>query len=108
MRDLTPEQAHEFLSTTPQALMVDVRSFAEFWFVGHPVGAVNVSWSDERWSVNEQFVNEVQEFAKFDQPLVLICRSGKRSEPAQKFMQNSGFTNVRNVVGGMLAYRELN
>jgi rhodanese-related sulfurtransferase len=100
MRDLTPEQAHEFLSSTPQALLVDVRSFAEFWFVGHPVGAVNVSWSDERWSINEQFVDEVQEFAKFDQPLVLICRSGKRSRDAMRVLADAGYSDLAQVLYG--------
>jgi rhodanese-related sulfurtransferase len=42
-----------------------------------------------------------------DQEVLVHCRSGKRSETAQRYMENQGFTNVRNVIGGMLAYREL-
>ena len=42
-----------------------------------------------------------------DQEVLVLCRSGKRSETAQKFLQSQGFTNVRNVIGGMLAYNEL-
>lgn len=43
-----------------------------------------------------------------DEEVLVHCRSGKRSETAQRFMQSQGFTNVRNVIGGILAYRELN
>jgi rhodanese-related sulfurtransferase len=42
-----------------------------------------------------------------DEEILVHCRSGKRSETAQRFMQSQGFTNVRNVIGGILAYREL-
>ncbi len=41
------------------------------------------------------------------QEILIHCRSGKRSETAQRFLQSQGFSNVRNVIGGMLAYREL-
>ena len=42
-----------------------------------------------------------------DQEVLIHCRSGKRSEMAQKYLQSQGFVNVRNVIGGMLAYNEL-
>lgn len=42
-----------------------------------------------------------------DQEVIVHCRSGKRSESAQKFLQSQGFTNVRNLIGGVLAWNEL-
>ena len=42
-----------------------------------------------------------------EEEILVHCRSGKRSETAQRFMQSQGFTNVRNVIGGILAYNEL-
>ena len=42
-----------------------------------------------------------------DQEVLVHCRSGKRSETAQRYLQSQGFINVRNVIGGMVAYREL-
>lgn len=41
-----------------------------------------------------------------DAEIVVHCRSGKRSGVAQKFMQQAGFKNVRNLTGGVLAWRE--
>lgn len=42
-----------------------------------------------------------------DEEIVIHCRSGKRSASAQQFLIQNGFKNVRNVVGGILAYNEL-
>ncbi|KAA0991469.1 rhodanese-like domain-containing protein [Dyadobacter aurulentus] len=39
--------------------------------------------------------------------IIIHCRSGARSGKAAKFLESQGFSNVRNVLGGILAYREL-
>ena len=44
---------------------------------------------------------------KEDEEIIIHCRSGKRSAAAQRFLQQQGFTNVRNLTGGMLAYQQL-
>ena len=41
-----------------------------------------------------------------DQEIVVYCRSGKRSDTAKNFLLQSGFSNVRNLLGGMLAWQE--
>jgi rhodanese-related sulfurtransferase len=41
-----------------------------------------------------------------DAEIILYCRSGGRSGQAQRFMQQQGFTNVRNLTGGMLAWQD--
>jgi len=52
-----------------------------------------------------QRIHEIEHLK--NEEILVHCRSGKRSETAQRYMQSQGFTNVRNVIGGMLAYREL-
>jgi rhodanese-related sulfurtransferase len=42
-----------------------------------------------------------------DSEVIVHCRSGARSARAKAFMEGQGFTNVRNVLGGILAYNEL-
>ncbi len=42
-----------------------------------------------------------------DEEIIIHCRSGARSGKAQAFLEAQGFSNVRNVVGGILAYRQL-
>ena len=40
-----------------------------------------------------------------DEEIIVQCRSGSRSAMAQQVLEENGFTNVRNLVGGILAYR---
>jgi rhodanese-related sulfurtransferase len=42
-----------------------------------------------------------------DQEVVVHCRSGARSANAKAFLETQGFANVRNVIGGILAYNKL-
>jgi rhodanese-related sulfurtransferase len=42
-----------------------------------------------------------------DSEIIIHCRSGARSGKAVNFLESRGFTNARNVVGGILAFREL-
>jgi rhodanese-related sulfurtransferase len=41
-----------------------------------------------------------------DQEVILYCRSGNRSGQAAMILESMGFTNVINVTGGMLSWRE--
>lgn len=42
-----------------------------------------------------------------DQEVIVHCRSGARSGRAKAFMEGQGFINVRNVLGGIMAYGQL-
>ena len=41
-----------------------------------------------------------------NEELVVYCRSGNRSGQACMILETMGFTNVNNLVGGMLKWRE--
>ena len=41
-----------------------------------------------------------------DQEILIHCRSGARSGRAKEYLTSEGYTNVRNVLGGMLAWQE--
>lgn len=107
---LSPTQAFEFLKENKTGVLIDVRCSMEFLFVGHPIGSVHVAWIDEPdWVVNTDFVTEVRKVMlggigvgehDSDAPVVLICRSGKRSLEAGKLLLNNGFAAVYNVTEG--------
>jgi len=41
-----------------------------------------------------------------DEEIVAYCRSGNRSGIAAQFLEHVGFKNVKNLVGGMIAWRQ--
>lgn len=108
--ELTPEQAQKMVQEDPRAVLVDIRSSMEFLFVGHPVGSVHVAWIDEPdWTVNPHFVTDIRKLVlggaicTLDDgcaPVILICRSGKRSLEAGTLLLNEGFTRVFHVGEG--------
>jgi rhodanese-related sulfurtransferase len=42
-----------------------------------------------------------------NEEIFIHCRSGARSGRAKQYLNSQGFNNVHNVLGGMLAFREL-
>ncbi len=116
LRHLTPQQAYEMLNNDPRAVLVDIRSSMEFLFVGHPVGAVHIAWIDEPdWDINPDFSREIKQLmlgglAKGDEineaPIILICRSGKRSREAGEHLIDQGLSNVYHIDEGFEGERD--
>ena len=107
---LSPEEALQMLQEHPQAVLVDIRSSMEFLFVGHPKGALHVPWIEEPdWVVNPDFATEIRKLllggAICDAgnpcaPVILICRSGKRSLDAGRALIENGLKAVYHVSEG--------
>ena len=107
---LTPQQTLQMLEDDTRAVLVDIRSSMEFLFVGHPKGAVHVPWIDEPdWTINPHFVTDIRKLllggavCTIDEgcaPVILICRSGKRSLEAGKALLEAGFLRVFHVEEG--------
>ncbi|MFA7666290.1 MAG: rhodanese-like domain-containing protein [Burkholderiaceae bacterium] len=103
MKHLLPREAHEFVQDNPEALFIDCRSDPEYFFVGHALGAMHVAWYDAPdWDLNPEFVTQVKKLAghSLNRPIVLICRSGKRSVEAAEALETAGFSDVSNVLHG--------
>ena len=101
MKHLTPKQAFDFLKSSPEAVVRDVRSEIEHMFVGHPEGSMLVPWIDgPDWDINPAFVAQVKKAASVNRPVVLICRSGKRSIDAGNALENAGLKEIYNVLHG--------
>jgi rhodanese-related sulfurtransferase len=101
MQHLTPTQAYEFLQANPEAVFIDVRSEIEFLFVGHPDNSILIPWYDgPDWEINPDFVAHSKKAASMNRPVVLICRSGRRSIEAGQALEQAGMTQVYNVLNG--------
>ncbi len=101
---LTPKQAWQLHLDDARTMLVDIRSTMEFLFVGHPSSALHVAWIDEpEWTVDPNFVTDVRKVMLGGAtthgdiggaPVILICRSGKRSIDAGTALREAGFSNV--------------
>lgn len=103
MRNLLPKAAWALIQQEPDALFVDVRMEIEALYVGRPPGVHIIAWYEypDLTPHPAEFVRLVtQESAHKDRPVVLICRSGKRTIDAALALEAAGFTDVVNVVHG--------
>jgi len=108
LKTITALEAWKICQQDPRSLLIDVRSSMEFLFVGHPKGAVHIPWIDEPdWVINENFVTEIRKLvlgglkeSTNDTPIILICRSGNRSDEAGKLLSDAGIKNVCHIDEG--------
>lgn len=121
--DLTPIQGYDAV-VNEGAYILDVRTEAEFIWVGHPnvSNVVNISWEIEnhgQFILNPSFISDVNEIfgAAKDTHIITMCRSGARSVAAALALEAAGYTNVSNMLKGFegdvhktenLGYRTLN
>ncbi|HET7819148.1 MAG TPA: rhodanese-like domain-containing protein [Bacteroidia bacterium] len=93
--------ANEFaikIQKTENAQYVDVRTPAEYTS-GHIKHFINIDYK------NEGFEKELDKLDK-NKPTFIYCRSGKRSEAANKIMNKLGFKEVYDLQGGILSWQE--
>ena len=91
------------------AILLDVRTPEEHSEI-HPSGCISLPWSfyDENgWRYNPQFLSAVFQQSTQDKPLLLICRSGKRSLQAATYLREAGFTKSYSIIGGTHGHRGL-
>lgn len=108
--DIPADEAWRTLSENPGAVLIDVRTSAEWSFVGIPdlssVGrdALLIEWQAyPDMAINRTFVDDVVATlgdVDKDIPVLLLCRSGARSRSAAIALTRAGFRHSYNVVGG--------
>jgi len=108
IKTISSLEAWNLCQQESRTLLIDVRSSMEYLFVGHPKGAIHIPWIDEPdWVVNVNFATEVRKLAlgglndsANDVSIILICRSGNRSDEAGKVLVESGMRNVCHIDEG--------
>lgn len=106
--DLTPTDAFRLLADDPQAVLVDVRTRAEWAYVGLPdltgLGKEvhRVEWVSFPDGVpNARFLDELAERGVSpDAAVVFLCRSGVRSVAAAEAATEAGYQRAYNVSEG--------
>jgi len=110
--EVSPVEAWALLESDPKAQLVDVRTTAEWTFVGVPdlsaLGrqVLTIEWSQyPSMGRNGEFETQVASQLKAqgagaDTPIVFICRSGARSLAAAKAMAAKGYSKCLNLSSG--------
>lgn len=95
MQDITVQELHQKLQSGEKFVLIDVREpyeYQEFNLGGEliPLGTLPGRLDD------------LEEHK--DEEIVVYCRSGGRSGTAKYLLQERGFKNVRNLLGGAMAW----
>ncbi|AHM63236.1 rhodanese-like protein [Flammeovirgaceae bacterium 311] len=99
MADITAQELKDRMDKGEQPYILDVREEAEYETEG------NINGQLIPLGLLPHRLNEIN--AGKDDEIIVHCRSGKRSATAQKFLKQQGYTNVRNLEGGILAWKEI-
>ncbi|MEO5608825.1 MAG: rhodanese-like domain-containing protein [Ornithinibacter sp.] len=106
--DVSPQDAYAAVTGDSGALLIDVRTRAEWAYVGVPdlsasgTGVHLVEWTTfPDGAPNAHFVEEVRAAgAQPGSPIYLLCRSGVRSQAAAEALTAAGLGPAYNVLEG--------
>ncbi len=110
--DVTSQEAFDALSSQADAMLVDVRTQAEWTFVGlpdlRPIGKepLLLEWQSFPPSgPNAEFAGAVSDLLikkglAQDAPVYFLCRSGARSQAAAMVLTQAGYTQCFNISDG--------
>lgn len=106
---LTPSEAYEVWQLAPGARLVDVRTRAEWDWVGRIPGAVEIEWvSYPASEPNAHFLQQLKQQVDNEALMMFICRSGVRSHNAASLATQAGFSECYNVLEGFEGDKDAN
>jgi len=98
MKDITVQELKKKIENQEDFFLLDVREQMEY----------------DLFNLNAKLIplgelsNHLKELEEYKNKEVIVhCRSGKRSGVAKTLMVRQGFSNVKNLLGGVLAWIEM-
>ena len=98
MSDINVTELKERLNKGEKLNILDVREVHEYEEFN--IGAQLIPLGDLPERINELEALKNEE-------VIVHCRSGARSNTAKMYLVGEGFTNVRNLIGGMIEWNQL-
>ncbi|MBO7124460.1 MAG: rhodanese-like domain-containing protein [Bacteroidales bacterium] len=95
---ISVEESMQLINNTKKLQIVDVRTPQEFDSIAIQK-AVNIDYKNPSFKDNIQVLDKTK-------PVLVYCRSGKRSLNAMNIMVELGFSEVYNMQGGILAFKK--
>lgn len=106
---LTPAEAYEVWKLAPGAKLVDVRTRAEWDWVGRVPEAVEIEWlTYPGGKPNLSFAQQLQREVDPEALVMFLCRSGGRSDQAARTAAEHGYTEAYNILEGFEGDRDAN
>jgi rhodanese-related sulfurtransferase len=99
LKDISAVEFIERNSDSSSFTLIDVRE--ELEYLTFNVGGENIPLGKLLRDIDDLDYDKEKE-------IIVLCQRGLRSETAKRALINNGFTNVRNLIGGLLAIRKLN
>lgn len=93
--EITPEELKQKLEAKEEIFILDVREPHEYQIANLDGYLIPLGQLPHRMGELDP-----------DAEIVVHCRSGKRSADAVDFLQKQGFSKVRNLAGGILAWSD--
>ena len=86
--------------------VIDIRRASEWQDTGVIKQSNLLTFFDKQGNHNaDKWLSELKKIVKKGDPVIIICRSGKRSGIVSKFLdEQADFTNVYNASGGILSW----
>ena len=98
---LTPKEAYEVWQLAPGAKLVDVRTRAEWDWVGRIPGAIEIEWiSYPSNQPNNDFLSQLKRQVDSESLVMFLCRSGMRSQKAACLATEAGYAECFNILEG--------
>lgn len=95
MKEISVHELKEKIDNQEDFQLIDVRE--DFEYETSNLNAVHISM--------HKIFEEIDKIAK-DKPVIIHCRSGKRSGDVIKLLEAKGYTNLSNLKGGILAWKD--
>lgn len=99
MNDITVQELKQKIENKEDFILIDVREPYEHseFNIGGELASLQTSLPYKIAEMEEHKEREI----------VVYCRSGNRSGMAKQMFVQAGFKNVKNLLGGMLQWREI-
>lgn len=98
MGSVSPRELKDLLADETDMLIIDIR---EPWeFEDFNIGGINIPMTSIPLKLDELEPHK-------DRFIVICCSFGDRSLTAREFLESQGFSNVNNLTGGLLLWKQL-
>lgn len=104
---ISPAEADQAMRSNPDTLVIDVRDAADIAATGIIPGAVNISLGTLTYKADNQVPKEWRDrnLENRARQIITTCGTGEMAALAGKLLKDMGFTNVRILKGGTVAWK---